>query len=212
MWNGELENVNLLNQSISEFSNNELVSCYSIDWTEGQSPWYWEGLGRYLATQNVSEHCDYILYIDIDEIVDPEQFNLFISKQEYINFDTIRLYNYWYFREPIYQAHQKETSVVLCKSSIAKQLNLVPGGRDIYFSCSNNRTIMGEQDTFIHHFSWVRSKDEMLKKVRNWGHVGDKNWTSLVEEEFSRPFNGTDFIHGYQYNIVDNIFKIENIC
>ena len=49
----------------------------------------------------------------------------------------------------------------------------------------------------------------MLKKVLNWGHKNDKNWSDLIEEEFSRPFNGTDFVHGYNYNIVENKFNIK---
>jgi len=61
----------------------------------------------------------------------------------------------------------------------------------------------------IHHYSWVRTKEEMLKKVSNWGHARDKgDWKELVEMEYSRPFNGQDFLHNYQYIIVDNKFNI----
>jgi hypothetical protein len=42
----------------------------------------------------------------------------------------------------------------------------------------------------------------MLKKVSGWGHKGDKDWAALVKEEFSRPFNGTDFVHGYQWDTI----------
>ena len=60
----------------------------------------------------------------------------------------------------------------------------------------------------MHHFSWVRTKEEMLTKVKNWGHASDKDWIVGIEEEFSRDFNGTDFVHGYSYNIVENTFNI----
>ena len=60
----------------------------------------------------------------------------------------------------------------------------------------------------FHHFSWVRTKEEMLKKVRSWGHKGDRNWIELVEKEFSTDFQKTDFIHGYQYKIVEPLFNI----
>jgi hypothetical protein len=60
----------------------------------------------------------------------------------------------------------------------------------------------------LHHFSWVRTKEEMFKKVKNWGHYRDRDWISCIEEEFTRPFNGKDFVHGYEYNTVDNIFNI----
>jgi hypothetical protein len=39
----------------------------------------------------------------------------------------------------------------------------------------------------------------MLKKVSTWAHKTDKNWNALIEEEFSREFNGTDFVHNYKY-------------
>ena len=68
--------------------------------------------------------------------------------------------------------------------------------------------ILVDGKPMIHHFSWVRTKEEMLKKVHNWGHKNDTNWIDLVEEEFSRPFSGTDFIHKYQYNIVENKFNL----
>ena len=59
----------------------------------------------------------------------------------------------------------------------------------------------------------------MLKKVQNWGHKDDtaetawyfkskKTWTELVEEEFSKEFDGTDFVHGYEYKIVENKFNL----
>ena len=53
---------------------------------------------------------------------------------------------------------------------------------------------------------WLRqdTRDEMLKKISTWGHNKDRNWVELVEEEFSREFNGTDFIHGYTYKILNN--------
>ena len=61
----------------------------------------------------------------------------------------------------------------------------------------------------IHHYSWVRTKDEMLKKINSWGHKGDRNWIELVESEFSQDFKGVDFIHGYRYQTVPSAFDIQ---
>ena len=60
----------------------------------------------------------------------------------------------------------------------------------------------------FHHYSWVRTKAQLLKKVSSWAHKDDRNWAAFVEEEFSRPFNGTDFVHGFSYTTVKNIFTI----
>ncbi|HAB99436.1 MAG TPA: hypothetical protein DCE71_06415 [Parachlamydiales bacterium] len=48
----------------------------------------------------------------------------------------------------------------------------------------------------------------MLKKVGSWGHRADKNWAQLVEKEFSAPFGGADFVHGYQYKTVSPLFDV----
>jgi hypothetical protein len=210
MWNGIPENKDKLQEPLNQFINNPLFNQYCIEWEEGQSPWHWEGLGRYLGTQEVSNSSEYVLYIDIDEIIDPLKFKTWIDSEVYKKYDAIKLSTYWYWREPIYQASQLEDSVVMLKTSIAKQLPLKASGREVYFnSTSNSIRNVNKHDPLIHHYSWVRTKEEMLKKVKSWGHASDTNWETLVEEEFSRPFNGTDFVHNYQYQIVDNKFNIK---
>ncbi len=210
MWDGEDENTNSLDKSFTYFKDNDLVKFYQIEWHKGENPWYWEGLGRYLATQQVSDHCDYVLYIDIDEIVDSKIFIDWINKEEYKQYDALKISNYWYWREPEYQSNQLEDSIVMAKTSLVKNLPFQQGGREQYFNLSSNIIrFVNNQNPMIHHYSWVRTKEEMLKKVQNWGHKHDKNWTSLIEEEFNRPFNGTDFINEYTYNIVTNKFNIK---
>ena len=76
------------------------------------------------------------------------------------------------------------------------------------FKCGDKELIGYENKPVIHHFSWVRTKDEMLQKVNSWGHRFDRDWGKLVEEEFTRPFNGTDFVHGYNYDVVKNEFNL----
>ena len=210
MWNGEDEDTELLNKSIDAFKDNKNVNFYKIEWELGNSPWYWEGMGRYLGTTKVDETSDYILYIDIDEIVDPEKFNSWITTDEYKKYDVLKLSTHWYWREPIYQAHQTEDSVVMIKASLAKQLEFKMGGREVYFNSSHNGIRNVSQiNPLIHHYSWVRTKNEMLSKVANWGHSSDRgDWKLLIEEEFGRPFNGTDFLHNYTYNIVENKFNL----
>jgi hypothetical protein len=88
-----------------------------------------------------------------------------------------------------------------------EQLIFSESERWSYRSHTGLKTLENEtlnDQVLCHHYSWVRTKDEMLQKVKSWGHSADKNWTQLVEEEFSRDFNGTDFVHGYTYDIVPN--------
>jgi hypothetical protein len=209
MWKGTPEDEQVLKESIEYFKNEEGVHNYRIEWEPGKDPWYWEAVGRYLATREVSSEAEYILYIDIDEIVSPEAFKKWLATEEYKQYDSMKLPNYWYFREPIYRATDLSDSIVMTKASLAKQLPLRAGGREAYFGSFTNRTRFKLKEPFIHHFSWVRTKEQMLAKVKNWGHAGDKsNWEELVEEEFSRPFNGKCFVNNREFTEVENSFNI----
>jgi len=209
MWKGTPEDEQALADSAAMFETNPNFLQYKIDWEPGRNPWYWEAVGRYLATQEVSDNSEYILYIDIDEVVDPEKMKEWLAQEDYKQYESMRIPNYWYFREPIYRATSTEDSIVMTRTSLAKQLQFQPGGRDVYFGASPNRTKFKLTEPFIHHYSWVRTKEEMLNKVSNWGHASDRrNWTDLVEEEFSRSFNGKCFVHNYTFTEVKNIFNI----
>lgn len=209
MWKGQPEDLEALKQSAKLFEDNENYSQYFIEWEAGKNPWYWEAVGRYLATQQVSDDSEYILYIDIDEVVDAKKMKEWIASGEYKQWEAMKIPNYWYWREPIYRATSIEDSIVMTKVSLAKRLQLQPGGRDVYFGASPNRTRFKLDKPFIHHYSWVRSKEEMLNKVSNWGHASDrKNWVELVEEEFSRSFNGKCFVNNYSFVEAQNKFNI----
>jgi hypothetical protein len=50
----------------------------------------------------------------------------------------------------------------------------------------------------------------MLRKVTTWGHRNDRSdWVAKVEEEFSRAFNGTDFVNGLEYIMVPDYFGLQ---
>ena len=208
MWKGLPEDENLLKESSEIFKDNPNYFQYQIQWEPRKDPWYWEGIGRYLATQQVSDDSEYILYIDIDEIVNPSLMKEWLLKGDYKKYDSMKLPNYWYWREPIYQSKANEYSTVMLRTSLAKQLEPCPQGRECYYHQFDNHIFYPIETPFIHHYSWVRTEEEMLNKVKNWGHTSDTDWVSKVKEEFSRPFNGTDFLGRYEYITVDNIFNL----
>lgn len=94
MWNGALEDETLLNKIITIYEDNPLVNFYKIDWEQGKSPWCWEGLGRYLGTQEVSPSSDFTLYIDSDEIIDSDIFFEELEKNNFSKYNAIGLYGY----------------------------------------------------------------------------------------------------------------------
>jgi hypothetical protein len=62
----------------------------------------------------------------------------------------------------------------------------------------------------FHHFSWVRSYENMLHKVSTWGHKCDKDdWPQKVKEMFDSHVP-LDFVHGYKYDVVPDAFGISS--
>jgi hypothetical protein len=209
-FNGQPENTELLEKSFEIASKFPKCSIYMFEWEGHQSnTGYYHNLSRAIGTDIAKN--DWLLFVDADEIVDDgfEYWFETIKNTNYIYWLTC----YWYFREPIYQATKTESAGLLIRKEDCNWNLHVREERQQLF---NHKLINGDRISivskdnkpFIHHYSWYRTKEEMLKKVENWGHKNDTNWTALVEEEFSRPFNGTDFVHGYQYNIVENKFNL----
>lgn len=174
---------------------------------------FWHSLSRLLAMQYLDESIETVLFLDADEVVDGKRFRHWLDDSDYHQHVVLKLANYWYFREPIYQAASWEDSIILVqKRALSAQLLLQESERDAIYEQlpgpKRRRVTDFHGDPMFHHFSWVRTKEEMLKKVGSWGHKMDKNWAELVENEFAAPFRGTDFIHGYQYKTVSPVFDI----
>ncbi len=210
-FNGDPENDELLQKTFEMVDSYPNCTAYLFEW-QGVNPntAYYHNLSRLLGTQVAIN--DWLLFLDTDEIVE-DSFGEWFDTVKHTD-NSYWLTCYWYFREPIYQATKTESAGLLIKKKHCnwnlhirderQQLFYVPN-----FVNGDTQPILSKEGTpLVHHFSWVRDKQSMLGKVKNWGHRGDKDWCTLVEEEFSRPFNGTDFVHGYKYNIVDNKFNL----
>jgi hypothetical protein len=205
-FDGGIENIQSIETLMLEYPT---VTFKLYNWNNTQFPRYWHNYSRVIGTKLA--RYEWVLYLDSDEMIDAELFQKFLNGG--INqYDSYKLACYWYFREPMYQSTKWEDSPVLVKKHL---VNIDVNNKYLereqmheILNVSKKRMVTFTNLPFVHHFSWVRTKEEMLKKVKSWGHNKDKNWVSLVEEEFSREFNGTDFIHGYEYNIVENKFNV----
>jgi glycosyltransferase involved in cell wall biosynthesis len=212
-FEGDIENDALLDKTYEIARRYPKASVYMFEWQGKQTnPGYYHNMSRALGTQISTG--DWLLFVDADEIIDDGFIDWFNSPACDIN-NTYWLTCYWYFREPIYQATTFEGCGLLirkdkCNWNIdireeRQQLFHLPG-----FINGNYSPVLSLSNTpMIHHFSWVRTKEEMLTKVRNWGHRNDpKDWTRYVEDEFTHDFNGKDFVHGYSYITVANKFNL----
>jgi len=166
---------------------------------------------RKIGFDLVKGSAEFTLFIDGDEIAEPQKLlqwkNTCRTKANSLSFA-----NYFYFREPIYRAERIEYSPImvrnenleaLCDKDLLRFINM-PHERKNYQISPIERV----EEVLFHHYSWVRTKEQMLEKVENWTHHGQRNWRELVNKEFARDFNGTDFVHGYKYIQVPNQFNI----
>lgn len=208
LYDGTPEDLDLIDIQSKQYS---YANFLIYKWTHGQPARYWHNYSRLIAAQKIHDLCDWILFIDADEIIDSSLFKKFIlTLKSNPQINSYKLANYWYFREPIYRAKAIEDSAVVVRSEYSTNINLLDFNREReQFEFYNTpRKVMVDNKPIMHHYSWVRNKEEMLRKVRAWGHNQDKDWSKLVEEEFSRNFNNKCFVNTYDFETVENTYEI----
>ncbi len=219
-FDGTPENRPLLDQVYAAFPDCLFVEYAFIPqkipkkiWKKIDPAHFWHSLSRLIGYSCVDEEIETVLFLDADEVPDGKRFGEWLDCSDYMQHTTLKLSNYWYFREPCNQALRFEDSIVLAqRRALDLEILLHEEERDAIYNLlpGPKRRHVTDSDgaPMFHHYSWVRTQEEMLKKVNAWGHRGDRNWTDLVKEEFSQPFRGTDFIHGYTYRAVKPFFTI----
>lgn len=201
LFDGTPEDIESFKQLADKYPQIDVIL---FEWEPGKHPRYWHNMSRYVGTSEVGEGYDWVLFLDSDEIVDVDQFNKFKQDPTFDSYDSYKLGCYWYFREENYQATTYEDSPVLVRwSKIQIDVNNLHVEREQlheYLNLPKRRMVLVDDKPLIHHYSWVRTKEQMLQKVKAWGHSNDKDWVSLIEEEFARPFNGSCFVNNYKFN------------
>lgn len=174
---------------------------------------FWHCASRLVGLACVREELEHVLFLDADEVADGKRMQQWLDSSDYKQHGVLKLANYWYFREPCYQAETLEDSVALVqKKLLTPDLLIHKDERCALYNSlpgPKRRGVLGlDAAPLFHHFSWVRTQEEMLKKVKSWGHKKDRDWEHLVVQEFSSPFKGTDFVHGYKFRSVPPPFSI----
>lgn len=220
-FDGTPENRTLLDQIYAAFPKCLFVEYPYIPqkipkkiWKKIDPAHFWHSLSRLIGYQFLDEEIESVLFLDADEVPDGKRFAQWLDCSDYRQHTALKLANYWYFRQPCNQALKFEDSIVLVqKRALESEILLHQEERDAIYNLlpgpKRRSVTSSDGDPMFHHYSWVRTEEEMLKKVRAWGHKGDRDWPSLVTEEFSGPFKGTDFVHGYSYKIVKPFFDVQ---
>lgn len=174
---------------------------------------FWHSFSRLVGYSALDEDVETVLFLDADEVPDGRRFAEWLDSSDYQQHQVLKLANYWYFREPENQSlHWEDSAVLVKRRAVQPELLLSKEERDELYNSlpgPKRRHVIGVDGLpLVHHYSWVRTEEEMLKKVRSWGHRADRNWVEMVQKEFQSPFQGTDFVHGYKYQKVTPPFHI----
>lgn len=176
---------------------------------------YWCNLARWEGYMYLKDKVDWFLFLDADEI--PES-KLFVAwfKSVYIDKRYIyKLANYWYFKTIHNQATTFEDSILLVHKQYLDENSIFHDDeRDGIIKVSNapqQRMIMYNDKPIFHHYSWVRGKEGIAKKLKTWAHRDDlfkgADVSAIIDHMYKND-DINDFVHNYTYVKVDNIFNI----
>ena len=215
-FDGIKENEDILRKTVVENPNASFIQFSYIENLKNCAGG-WHNMTRAVGWETLKTKSDYILFLDSDEIVDTEKFLLWLQCFDISLFDSYRFLGHWYFRNTCYQATQLEEVSVMIKNSLCsfKFLECCPGERLGMVNIPNTKVFRSAVDTLnqpmFHHYSWTKTKEQMIRKVKSWGHNKDRDWVSLIEKEFQRNFDESchDFVHNYSYRKVEPFINVK---
>jgi hypothetical protein len=222
-FDGSRENYGLLEEAFRRFPHcTFLVFNYASEQSyRFFSPLYpehhhwrheWHNTGRWLSYFHSFPDTEFLFFLDCDEIVDSERFNDWLKNADLKDHSAYRFAGFWHFREAKFEAltYDDYLGLLVKKSAIDPNFLWDEDERMGVFQCLSGKKRLGVRScngiAMIRHYSGVRTEQELVKKFSTWGHHWERNWKSLIQEEFSRPFNGQDFIRRYRYRETQPIF------
>lgn len=153
---------------------------------------HWHNTSRLIGTYYLSEEIDCAIFCDIDEI--------FASTPEIAKEDAIRFATYWYDRRADMRATCYPDGPLLVKRSLlSDDVILNQDERMGMFHRIKGKKVQNwkkEGKPIVHHYSFVRTEEELKCKVRRWGHHWERDWWSLLQQE-------GDVVREYSYERAD---------
>ncbi len=168
---------------------------------------YLHSTARYVGYQFLHPETKYVLFLDVDEIIDGDKMKAWLQNYNYQEYNAVRFTSYFYFREARFRATKIMRNALLVKranfdSQLILDINERKGTFDAIIG-PKLEDVRGLDGTpLVHHYSWVKTTDEMHKKVQSWGHHKDCDWVTLIQNELKAPFNLKDQFWGFDYSEV----------
>lgn len=223
LYDGSPENFTLINESIKKYNGINFVE-YEVDpnidlykqlGVDKRPAAYWHNLARWQGFRKLRNKT-WVLFIDVDEIPDGQNFLNWL-KNTILDENTVyKIANYWYYKYVNFQSIFWEDSAILINTTDLTEENFF-GDIERNFlltSCSNQNvcrfTTNDNGYPLIHHYSWVRTREQLFFKLQNWGHKDDFDFNKdeFIKLIFSTPeFN---IIKNHRYIYVSNFFCIDS--
>lgn len=187
-------------QIYSPFHN---IDSHDVDW-----PIYWAATSRYVGFYYLKPSIETVLFLDSDEILEGEKFCAVLDSGLYASFDAVRLGAYYYALKANLRAKTVFNLPLMVKRSTFAPLTLINpleriGAYLTHPGPKRERGVGIDGFPFVHHFSWVRTKEECHQKAKTWGHRAENNWPRLIEETFEgkRMFDDQ-----FQFEEVESVY------
>jgi hypothetical protein len=213
LYDGTPENLDLIEKAKTEHRDIQFAKFSYDPKFKSLGTLFWGGFQRVVGLELLLPSIEYVLLVDVDEIIESTPFIRLLNESNYRDYNVLTFATYWYFGSTSNQATQLESGpLVLVKRRLVRPGWLItPADRRILENIlpdpKLNMVTYGA-DPLVHHYSWVRNREEMLQKVISWGHNKDRDWVKLVEEYFALPESERtgdrfkDFVHGYTFRPV----------
>lgn len=150
---------------------------------------YWAATARYIGFQYLDPEIEWVLFLDSDEVVEGEEFAAWFGRGELLGFEAVRLASYLYAVQPTLRMKKAVNLPLFVKKKTLGPLTLINpleriGAYQSHPGPKREEIVGSSGRPFVHHYSWVRTKEECYKKTQTWGHRHDENWPALIEEAF----------------------------
>lgn len=154
---------------------------------EGDWGLYWHSIARMVAVPFIEEAIETVLFLDSDEICEGIRFKERLEAQGKSPFNAIRLGCIPYGVLPSQRGKgvNQVLPLLVPKRELRPLSMIQPGDRMGIFRAIDEPKSIDERPSCIHHYSWVRPRAELERKVESWGHRSDKNWKEILEKCFS---------------------------
>ena len=203
-YNGQIENLPLLEQIYQKYPDIDFIqfdySTKEVYGTpaklqEGSPGWsqHWHNTSRLIGAYFLKPEIEWVLFLDVDEI--------FSEEIPATHLDALRFATFFYFDSAKKCATVYPDGPLLIRREKLKHEFLIDEhermGLFYKIEGKKERQFLVDGRPIVHHYSWVRPEQEMLKKAATWGHHWERDWKTLIQEK-----KGEDFVRHYSYKAV----------